>query len=138
MTFRERSAWIMALIMLVTGLFFAYLARAIPAEAPPMAQLGVIVPYVGAVIIGSIVVQTVLAITYRRDAGKPADERERIVIDRAGNWSGVVLAVGVLSAAASYLVWENGNLLLQAIIGALIVAQVADYAFQIWLFRRGV
>lgn len=138
MTFRERSAWIMGIIMLLTGGFFVTLAGAVPRDAPALAQLGVIVPFVGAVIIGSIVVQIALAILYRRDAGKPADEREQIAIARAGHWSGVVLAVGVLGGAGSYLYLQNGNLLLQSIIGALILAQIAEYAFQIILFRRGV
>ncbi|GAA0272895.1 hypothetical protein GCM10009127_11640 [Alteraurantiacibacter aestuarii] len=138
MSFREKSAWAMALIMALNGLLFLGLARLIPADAPGQVQLVAFVPFVAAVIIGSIVVQVVLAIYSPRDAQRPADERERAAIAVSGNWSGIVLGVGVVCGILDYLWWGQGNRLFFFAIGSLIVAQVAEYVFQIILFRRGV
>lgn len=138
MTFREKSAWAMGALILLTGFWYMSLVFAIPVDAPPQAQLGAAVPWVLAVIVGSIAIQVLLAVLNLRDAQKPADERERLVIDRAGHWSGYVLAAGVVSGAIHYLGYGEGNRLLQFVIGSMIAAQFAEYAFQVVLFRRGV
>ena len=138
MSFREKSAWAMAAVMALTGLFYLHLALAVPADAPPVAQLGPLVPYVLAVSFASIVVQVALAVFNLRDARKPADERERQAIHRAGHSAGIVLAVVVVSAAGSYLVQGNGARLFQWVIGGLIISQFADYALQVYFFRRSV
>ncbi len=136
MTFREKSAWAMGALMLVTGLWYLKLALGIPLAAPALVQLAAVVPYVIAVIVGSIAVQIVLAALNLRDAQRPADERERRAIDKAGNWSGYVLAFGAVSGAMAYLVLGSGNLLFHFVIGSMIAAQFAEYLFQIVLFRR--
>lgn len=137
MSFREKSAWAMAAVMALSGLLYLRLAWTVPADAPPAAQLGPLIPYVLAVSFASILVQIVLAILNRRDAGKPADERERQAIHKAGHWAGIVLAVVVVKGAAFYLWQGNGGWLLQWIIGGLIFSQFADYLLQVYFFRRG-
>jgi hypothetical protein len=137
MSFREKSAWAMGAVMVLTGVFWLRFALGIPADAPAIAQVGPLIPYVIAVIVLSVAVQVVLALAWPRDSDKPADERERIAIDRAGNWSGVVLGVALLHGALQYLWYGQGNLLFLWIVGGLILSQVAEYAFQIVLFRRG-
>lgn len=134
MSFKEKSAWIMGAIMLITGVWYVQMVAAAP-QAP---VIGPIIPYVLAVIVLSIIAQTVLAILSPREAGTRADERERIVMDRAGNWSGIVLGLGVISAIIMYIGGWSATLLVHAIVGALIVAQLAEYLFQVFLFRRAV
>lgn len=134
MSFKEKSAWIMGAIMLVTGVWYVQMVAAAP-QAP---VIGPIIPYVLAVIVLSIIAQTVLAILSPREAGARADERERIVMDRAGNWSGIVLGLGVISAIIMYIGGWSATLLVHAIVGALIVAHLAEYLFQVFLFRRAV
>lgn len=138
MSFREKSAWGMGALMLVTGFWYLTLVLSIPLDAPAVAQLGAALPWVLAVIIGSIAIQVLLAVFNLRDAQQPADERERLAIDRAGHWSGYVLAVGVVVGAIHYLGYGEGNRLLQFVIGSMIAAQFAEYVFQVVLFRRGV
>lgn len=138
MSFREKSAWAMGAVMVLTGLVYLRLVLLIPADAPAIAHLGPLIPYVIAVIIASIAVQAALAALAPKEAARPADERERIAIDRAGHWSGFVLGVAVVGGALNFLFFGNGNWLFLWVIGGMIVAQIAEYAFQIWLFRRGV
>lgn len=137
MSFREKSAWGMGALMLVAGLWYASIAAQIPLEAPALAQLGAVLPYVFVVVIGSIAIQVALAILAPRDAHRPADERERAAIDRAGHWSGVVLGFGVVTGAIVYLAHGQANLLFHFVIGSLIASQLAEYGLQIVLFRRG-
>ena len=138
MSFREKSAWAMGAVMALTGAYFLWLSLAIPAGAPASLQLSAFVPYVFVVIVLSVVVQVALALTCGRDAKRPADERERIVLDRAGNWSGYVLGFAVITGALQYLWLGNGNHLFVWVIGGLILSQLAEYLFQIALLRRGV
>lgn len=138
MTIREKSAWGMAILMALTGLYYASIAATIPADAPVLAQLGPLLPYVLLVVIGSIAVQVFVTASSYRDAGKPADERERQAIDRAGNWSGTILGAGVVTAIFAHLATNGSASLVLWTMGALILAQVAEYVLQIVFFRTGV
>nr|WP_244959107.1 hypothetical protein [Novosphingobium marinum] len=120
--------------MVLTGLYYGKLALAAP-DAPAGATL---VPYVVVVVVLSVVVQIVLAVANPKEADAPADERERAIIARAGNWSGIALGAGVISAAIGFTAHGNGTLFFHLVIGALIASQVLEYLFQIVLYRRGV
>ena len=133
MSFREKSAWVMSVVMVVTGLLYAWLVQAAP-QAP---VIGPLLPYVLAVIALSVMVQIVLALHSPSEANAPPDERERNVAARAGQVSGVVLAISVMLSGAVYVVFPHGNMLFHHLLGALIVAQIVEYATQIWLLRRG-
>lgn len=133
MSFREKSAWTMAAVMLIAGIFYAWLVSH-GAEAP---VIGPLIPYVLLVIILSIAVQIVLAIASPREALAAADEREKQVIWRAGHLSGIILAIGLSASGAVYVVHPFGNMLFHHMLGALIVAQIAEYLLQIYYLRRG-
>ncbi len=138
MSFREKSAWVMGALITVAGLNYLSLAlhasRAMGGAAPP---IGFVAPYVLLVVVGSIVVQVILALLTLKEANAPADERERPLLDRAGHWSGYVLATGALGGLWHYMVHGDGALLFHLVVGALILSQIAEYAFQILLLRRG-
>lgn len=135
MSFREKSAWVMAAVMTAAGLY--YLSMVVEAfQATGEAPIGGLTPYVTLVVVGSILAQTALAVLMPREADAPADERERPLLDRAGNWSGYVLAGCALGGLGNYLVHGDGNLLFHFILGSLIASQIAEYVFQIVLFRR--
>jgi hypothetical protein len=136
MSFREKSAWAMGAVILVTGLFWLRIALSLPGDVPALAHVGPLIPYVIAVILLSIAVQVALAIASPKGAERHADERERIAIDRAGLWSGVVLGAAVIAGVLHYFWTGQGNLLLLWVVGGLILSQLAEYAFQIVLFRR--
>ena len=137
MSFREKSAWAMAVLMVLAGLYYLNLfvgaSRRLDAPAPPA---GIFIAYVVVVVVGSVAAQAVLAATAPKDAQAPADERERPLLQRAGNWSGIVLALGAISALLHYLQHGNGDLLFHSVLASLILSQIAEYAFQIALLRR--
>lgn len=140
MSFREKTAWVMLALLILAGGFYAWEvighALAVGGAPPPSGKL--VLVYVFIVVIGTIIGMASLGGREPEAASAPADERERIAIDRAGNWSGYVLAFPAITGAIYYWAYMDGNLLFHTIVGSLMLCQIADYAFQIFLFRRGV
>ena len=140
MSFRERTAWIMGLILIAAGVWYfkRVIGLSLELGQPVAPDIKFVIGYVVLVVIASIIANIVIASAAGKEAEAPADERERAVLDKAGHWSGYVLAVGAV-AGLWHFGWDNdGNLLFHIIFGALMLSQVAEYAFQIVLFRRGV
>jgi len=135
MSFREKSAWVMAGVMILAGLW--YLKAVVGAAgAVGAAPAGMFAAFTILVVAGSVAAQVLLALLSPKEANAPADERERPLLQRAGHWSGLVLGFGAVTSLLAFLVLADGNLLFHMILGSLIVSQVAEYAFQIALFRR--
>lgn len=140
MAFKEKSAWAMMVILIAAGLFYFNLifkaSAALGATAPIIPPF--LVAYIVLVVIASIVVMSVIAISAPEEANAPADERERRADNKAGHWSGYILAIGVISGVLHYSVTGDGNLLAQLCFGSLMLSQIVEYGLQIWLYRRGV
>lgn len=140
MSFREKSAWALATILIAAAIFYfdkvVRISNALGQTAPPL--IGLVIAYVVLVVISSVIVMTVLAGSAAREANAPADEREKIIADKAGNWSGYVLALPALGALWHYSVSMDGNMLFHLIFLSLMLSQISEYVFQIFLYRRGV
>ncbi|MGL6043563.1 MAG: hypothetical protein ACRC1J_06525 [Sandaracinobacteroides sp.] len=138
LSFREKSAWAMgALVLAITTL---YLIDVQPiswrtGQAPPVE--GHVIKITIAAIVGSIIIQSLLAARNAKEADAPADEREQLALARAGNLAGFVLGFGSVAALMNYLVHANGDLLFHGIVLSLLVSTVAESALQIYYFRRG-
>lgn len=138
-SFREKCACAMAVVLTVAGAYYVSevigASAALGETAPPDMHLVLI--YVVMIVIASIVVTSVLATSAGKEAGAPADERERLIQHKAGNWAGYVLAVPVVSGLFHYSVNGDGDLLFHLVFLSLLLSQIADYVFQVVLFRRG-
>ena len=86
----------------------------------------------------AVIGHIVIGILTPREANAAPDERERLIIARAGHFSGYVLGAGVLSALAGYLLTYDGNLLFYGTFASLMLAQLAEYLLQIAGFRLGL
>ena len=113
MTFNEKSAWIMLTALLVSGLSYAGAVANLSADlgqlAPPSVPL--LIKFTVLLIVISIVGHALIATLRPGESDDRLDEREQGVHDRAGNWSGIVLGVGVISALIGYLMLGQGDLL---------------------------
>lgn len=138
-SFREKTAWAMVAILTGGAAFYFNLiisaSRGLGQAAPPIA--GFVIAYVVVIVIASVVLMPVLAATSPREANAPADEREKIIGDKAGNWSGYVMVVPALGALWHYAVNMDGNMLFHLVFLSLMLGQIAEYVFQIVLYRRG-
>ena len=138
LSFREKSAWAMgALFLAITSLYLIDVQPISWREgiAPPVDRHFIKITI--ATIVGSIIIQSLLAARNPKEADAPADERERWVLARAGNLSGMILGFGAIAALMNYLAHPNGDLLFHGILISLLVSTVAEYALQIFFFRRG-
>ena len=139
MSFHEKTAWVMGIILAVAGVYyFNMVARASSAlgeVSPPV--IGFVIAYVVLVVIASIIAMSVLGIANQQEANAPADEREKRALDKAGHWSGYVMAVGVFSGLLHYSVTQDGDMLFHVAFGSLMLSQIAEYGLQIWFYRRG-
>lgn len=140
LSFREKSAWAMAVILIAAGYFYlskvVRISQSLGETAPPL--IGLVIAYVVLIVIASIVLMSFLAVTSGKEADQPADEREKIIAAKAGNWSGYVLAIPALGALWHYSVHMDGNMLFHAVFLSLMLSQISEYVFQIVLYRRGV
>lgn len=140
MTFQEKSAWIMCLALIVSGAFYGVLvfnsAQALGAMPPPNGiGMGIAVVIIVAI---AIFGHAVAAIGNLADASEPEDERDRMVVWRAGNLSGVLLGALCLLSICAYAVIQSGHMMFHLIIAAMVISQLAEYALTIWYYRRGV
>jgi len=139
-TFREKTAWIMCVALLLGGVFYGRVivagSRTLGEIMPPLIPVIVIytVILIGIAIFGHIGA----ALISVKDATEPEDEREARIKVQAGHFSGYVLGAGVLASMGYYLVSYNGHSLFHLIFGTLMLAQFSEYAVQIILFRKEV
>ena len=136
-SFRERSAWVMGALLGTLGLWYFTRLGLAAWQPGGTVPLGLLARYVVWVIIGSIVVQTALAILNPRDATSPADERERLAATRASALSGELLGLGGVLALLWFLDHGDGVLLFHCLLASLIAAQAAEQIATAWRLRRG-
>ena len=133
MAVREIVAWVMVALFGVVGAFC--LASILSAGLAAAPQKSAIVAAV-VTVMGVVVLEVALAIFFPRQSGAPPDERERLIVARAGHWAGLTFLFGVLPALGHYAVHGNGNIMFHVIVLSLFVSGVAEYGSQIILFRR--
>ncbi|WP_018149567.1 hypothetical protein [Henriciella marina] len=140
MSFHEKTAWVMGLIMVVGMIFYfntvAAMSAGLEQLAPPVLPLVII--YVIIIVVLSIVGHILIAVSKPSEADDTMDERDKLIAGRAGNIAGVVLGVGLISALGIYLFTYDGNLLFHAAFGALMMSQLAEYAARIVYYRSSV
>jgi len=140
MAFREKLAWVMCAVLINAGAYYAgyVLGQGLALQAVPPPSIGLAFVYVGLVVAGAIIGASSVALQNTEEANAPADERERIILDRAGNWSGYILGVCAVIGALYFWVLQEGNIMFHCVVAGLMLSQIAEYMFQIVLFRRGV
>lgn len=139
MPFKEQTAWVMTVLL---GLVGAHYARSVigasleaGATAPP--DIGLIASLTIILVAGSVVAHILMAIVSPNDANAPEDERDKLVLWRAGNIAGYVLGFGAFAGLWHFYWLQDGNLLFHIIAGSLVLSQMAEYILSILFYRRG-
>ena len=139
MPFREKTAWAMMLILTVAGAYYTNLvltaSQALGAPAPPIVPF--VVAYIVVIVLAAIVIMIPLAIATPEEANAPADERERGLQHKAGDYAGYVLGASIIAALFNFIVTQDGNLMFHIVFAGLMISQICEYGFQIWFYRRG-
>ena len=137
MPFREKSAWIMSIALLVGGFLYFFGVGLVWSESGQLASpvIPLIVAYTCCLIVIAIVGHIVIAALAPKEANAAVDERERQIFLRAGHYSSYVFAVGVLTSLGIYVLTGSGDLLFYTVFASLMVGQLAEYMFQILFYR---
>ena len=138
MAFREMTAWIMSMALLLGGLFYFGVvitgSQGLGASMPPL--IPIIAIYIGILVIIAIIGHIGAALTSLDSANAPMDERELDIERRASTLSDGIMGIGVLLSLGTYLLRYDGNQLFHLVFAALMVSQFVQYAAQIFLYRR--
>lgn len=130
MAFREKSAWISLLASVVIyGSYFA---------SGGVSSFGAMVGATVLFVLAMIVLTVLAAIFARRDAQRPADEREKLIMLKSSRFALVTIATGALAAIWAMFVGADRILVANGLFLALVLGEVAKDIAQIVYFRRGV
>jgi hypothetical protein len=140
MSFREKSAWIsfVCLLLLTLGVvlsqhFHTHDAQGNDVINPLHLAL--------AIFVGFVLLQVVLHLIIRaqapKDARTPKDERERFIELRAARIGFYSLVVGELVAMASFHAHGHAGTLMWTVLLAILIAWLIKLGTEIVLYRRG-
>jgi hypothetical protein len=137
MSFQEKSAYVMFVVLLLGGSLYFYevLSQSMGLEGLISPIIPGLIKLTFMLVIMSIIGHIIIAAISPKEAAAKLDERERQIFNRAGSISGLILGFVVILSLGSYLISEDGSLLFYAVFAGLIISQLAEYATRIFLYR---
>ena len=137
MSFREKSAWVTLIaIVLVFLFYFTHVPRLFDPD-PGEWQLFVIGVAIAAFIVIEVLAQIVLYLRFPKDARTPKDERERLIDLRATRLAAYVYVIGTFLAILTPHHGASGFAVGVFVLFAFVIAEIVNYATRIVLYRRG-
>lgn len=137
MSFKERSAWIMVVALLISGIFyFQNVYEAIIATEIVEIRFSVLIVFTIILISAAIVGHTLIAVLNPEETDEASDERDKRVIEKAGHISGMVFGFLSITSLLGYVIFQVGSLLFYGVLGSLIIAQTLEYSLQIYFYRN--
>ena len=138
MSFREKSAWIgLISILLVGGFYFLHVPWTLTPSSSPGLVRGLF-HCIFALLVIEVVGHVTIAIRAPEDARTPKDERERLIDLKAIRAAHYVYLVGSMLAVAMLHLGANGVALGYGVLLALVVAEAVKNGTRIFLHRRGI
>ena len=138
MSFREKSAWISLIsILVVSGFFFLHVPWNLTPSPSHQLVRGMLYCIIALVII-EVVAHLVVAMRAPEDAQAPRDERERLIDLKATRVAHYVYVVGSLLALTTLHLGANAIALGFRVLLAFVIGQVVNYAARIVYHRGGI
>jgi len=137
MSFREKSAWIsFGSILLVYAVYFSRVAATVFGDADGRGAFHWFLATVISLVVLEVVLHILVAILSPHEAKTPKDERERLIELKAAATAFPVLVGGALCAIGTMHlgvgVWTMGN----AVLLAIVVAELVRFGAEIIHHRR--
>ena len=139
MSFREKSAWISFICILIFGGFYGWHAIRVEFfhahDHNPMAY---VFGTIGALVALEIALHVAIAIQSPRDARTPKDEREKLIELRASRVAFYALFIGTLMSLGlgMHLPGSNRYLMAELLMSSIIATLLIRFGVQIALYRR--
>jgi uncharacterized membrane protein len=139
MSFREKSAWVTVIsILLVLALYVTHVRNPLEPD-PGLWELHVAAITFAAFIVIDVIAHIVLYWRFWKDARTPKDERERLIDLKATRLAWYVFVVGTLIAIVTTPHHgASGFGVMIFVLFAFAIAEVVNYAARIVYYRRGV
>ena len=135
LSFHEKSLWlVMTSLVAVFAFYFGLALKTAAVDVGP-AQAGLFIAAVVLLVIAQIAGHLLIVLVDRRD---DTDERDRLIALKGERIGGYVLATGVFAALCTALVVPGNFATAHVLLASWVVAQVVEYAAQLWYHRRGV
>ena len=136
MSFREKSAWISFVsILVIFGAYFWRVARVLHGDDNFPFEFAV--AFLVAFVLVEIAAHAVVAFQTPKDVRAPKDERERLIEMRATRVAFQVLVLGALGGVGTMHLTQSVWVMSQAVLLAIVVAELVKFGGQILYFRRG-
>jgi hypothetical protein len=136
MPFREKSAWVTLIaILLVSALFLLHAPRL---SHPGPWDFHALLACIGAFVVIEIVASLVLRLHYPDDARTPIDERERLINLKATRLASGCYVVGSFLAVLTLHHGASAVMIGYFIVLAFVIAEIVKYGARIVYYRRGV
>jgi hypothetical protein len=138
MSFREKSVWISFVSLLVVfGYYFATVARAMLGLRSESNLFAVLIFAVAALVVLEVVLHVIVAMQSPGEALSPRDERERLIALKATQIGFYVLIIGALAGIFTMHLGAGRLGVGNAVLLAVVIAQLTKYGTEIVYFRRG-
>lgn len=139
MSFREKSAWISFICILIFGGLYGWHSVQVQLlHAHDHNPMLYVFGTMGAVVALEIALHVAIAIQSPREARTPKDEREKLIDLRASRVAFYALFVGSLASLGlgMHLPGANRFLMAELLMGAIIATLLVRFGTQIVLYRR--
>ena len=135
MSFREKSAWISFVCLLLLTLTFFVAQQHHPHD--PQHHLYLALGVFSGFVLLQVGLHVVVALQSPKDARTPKDERERFIELRAARIGFYSLVVGELIAMGAFHAHGRVNTMMWSVLFAILVAWLIKLGSEIVLYRRG-
>ena len=135
MAFREKSAAITLFCLL--AVYGAYAVWAVWAARSIPETEGALVAAAACLIVAMAVIHIVAAVLSGRDARAKSDERDRSIGWRAARNAYYTLMSCIWVSPALDLLHLGAAVLLNAVVGTIVLAEIVNYASRFVYYRRG-
>jgi archaellum biogenesis protein FlaJ (TadC family) len=139
MSFREKSAWISFVsILVVFGAYFWNANRILQGAVETHRGFVISVGLLAAFVLIEIVLHVTVAMQAPEEALAPKDEREQLIELKATRVAFQVLVVGALAGVAMMHITRSVWVMGQHVLLAIVFAELVKFGVQIRYFRGGV
>ena len=139
MSYREKSTWISFLLLLAISIpFFSQVLRIESGHSSSEGSFHLFLALVILFIVGEIVLHAIIVMQSPRDARAPKDERERLIDLKAMRAAFFVLMTGALLVVAVVHFPVDRFQILQALLLAVVVAELTMLGARLVYYRRDV
>ena len=138
MSFREKSAWITLILMLLVSVIY-FLHVPLTLVPPPNSwMLRALVYCIIIFIVIELIAHLVLFLRYPKDARTPKDEREILIDLKATRIAAYVYVLGSFLAVWTIHIGANQITVGNGVLLAFVIAEIINYSARIYYYRRGV